>query len=137
MANQVLIMVKAADAWIQYYEGKGDQALVLMEASAELEFQTEKNPVTPCEVYPAQELLGDLLMKMGKPSEALKAYELNLKIRPNRFNGIYGAAIAAKGIGDEKKTSMYFEMLLKLTELSDSDRPEIEEAREFIGQIEN
>jgi len=32
---------------------------------------------------------------------------------------------------------MYFEMLLTLVENSDSDRPEIEEAREFVGQIES
>ena len=32
---------------------------------------------------------------------------------PNRFNGVYGAAVAAKGIGDNQKAGMYFENLLK------------------------
>ena len=60
-----------------------------------------------------------------------------LRLRAGRFNGIYGAAIAAKGTGDEKKAIMYFEMLLKLTENTNSDRPEIEEAKEFIGLKES
>ena len=51
----------------------------------------------------------------------------------NRFNGIYGAAIAAKGIGDETKAIMYFKELLKLTENSNSNRPELKEAEAYVG----
>ncbi len=133
MANQVMIMKKSAEAWIRYYEGNKEQALNLMTISVAMESNTEKHSLTPGEVVPAQELLGDLFMKLNKPSEALKAYELNLKNRPNRFNGVYGAAVSAKAAGDEEKAYMYFQMLLKLTRSSDSDRPELEEAREFVG----
>ena len=137
MANQVLIMAKAADAWIKYYEGDHDKALALMKESVDMELKTEKHTVTPCEVYPAQELLGDLLLEMGKSLEALEAYELNLKIRPNRFNGIYGAAVSAKKIGEHEQATTYFEELLKLAEGVDSDRVELEEAREFVRQKES
>ena len=51
-----------------------------------------------------------------------------------RFNGIYGAAIAAKQLGDNEKAPLYFEQLLELTENSNVERPEIKEARKFIGQ---
>jgi len=132
MANQVNIMVNAANAWIHFYENKKEQALALMTESANLEYKTEKQPLTPCEVLPAQELLGDLLLKLGKYTEALEAYELNLKIRPNRFNGLFGAAVAAKHIGETEKAITYFEDLLKLAEGSESDRPELIEARAFV-----
>ena len=74
---------------------------------------------------------------MNKPSDALEAYEESLIGHKNRFNGVYGAAVAAKGVGDEKKATIYFEMLLALVEKSDSDRPEIDEAKEFIGHMED
>ena len=42
--------------------------------------------------------------------------------------------MASKNMGDNEKATMYFEMLLKLTENSNSDRKEVEEAREFTQQ---
>ena len=63
----------------------------------------------------------------------MKAYERNLQSHPNRFNGICGAAIAAKESGDDNKAAMYFESLLKLAESSNSDRSEIKKAKEFLG----
>ena len=134
IADQVLVMVKAAEAWIQFFEGNKEDALTLMKASAEIEMNTDKHPVTPGEVLPADELLGDMLLLLNKPKEALIAYEVNLKGHPNRFNGLYGAAIAAKQSGNQEKATMYFEQLLKLTENSNSDRIELIEAREFIDQ---
>jgi len=132
MANQVNIMVNAANAWIHFYENKKEQALTLMTESANLEYKTEKQPLTPCEVLPAQELLGDLLLKLGKFPEALEAYELNLKIRPNRFNGLYGAAVAAEKSGNKEKAKDYYNQLIELAKDSNSNRPELLEAKAFI-----
>ena len=133
-ADQVMIQIKSSQAWIEFAKGNNAEALALMIESTEMESNTEKHNVTPGEVLPASELLGDMLLAMNRPAEALEAYEINLKARPNRFNGIYGAAMAAKAMDSKKKAHMYFEMLLKLTESSNSNRPEIDQAREFIGQ---
>ena len=134
-ADQVLIQVKASQAWIEFAKGNNKEALALMEEAVELEEKTGKHPITPGEVLPAPELLGDMLLAMNKPEEALEAYEMDLKGHPNRFNGIYGAAMAAKQVGDKETAKMYFESLLKLVESSNSDRPEIEEARTFMRKI--
>ncbi len=132
--KQVMIQVKAAEAWLNFAKGNQKDALALMQESAILEAETGKHPATPGEVLPAIELLGDMLLEMNKPAKALEAYEMNLKRSPNRFNGLYGAAIAAKQVGNTEKATMYFEALLKLTENSNSDRTELEEAKEFINQ---
>jgi tetratricopeptide (TPR) repeat protein len=132
MANQVNIMVNAANAWIHFYENKKEEAIALMIESANLEYKTEKQSLTPGEVLPAQELLGDLLLKSGKHAKALEAYELNLIIRPNRFNGLYGAAVAAKQSGNYDKAKIYFEKLLELTENANGDRSEVKEAEAFV-----
>lgn len=134
MANQVLIMVNAADSWIHFAEGENEKALELMTLAADMEYKTDKQSLTPGEVLPAQELLGDLLMGLNKPEKALVAYEQNLKIRPNRFNGIYGAAIAAKKSGDLDKSTLYFNQLIELTKDSNSDRKELIEAKASIKQ---
>ena len=133
-ADQVMIQVKASEAWIQYAKGNHQEAIVLMQESATLEDHTQKHPVTPGEVIPARELFGDLLLAIDKPTEALEAYELSLKKSPNRFNGLYGAAVAAKQSGENEKATQYFNQLIELTKNSKSDRPEVKEALKFIQQ---
>jgi len=133
-ADQVMIQVKAAEAWLNFGKGNQEQALAFMQEAAVLEAETGKHPATPGEVLPAIELLGDMLLAMSRPVEALVSYEANLKRSPNRFNGLYGAAIAAKQSGNQEKATIYFEQLLKLTENSNSDRPEIIEAKLFVGE---
>ncbi len=132
-AGQVLIEIKTTEAWIHLAKGNTDKALELMKLAAKLESETSKHPVTPGEVLPADELLGDMLLALDKPEEALEAYEINLKGHPNRFNGIYGAAIAAKESGNNAKAIHYFNQLIQLTKHSKSDRPELEEAKLFIA----
>ena len=133
-ADQVMIQVKATQAWIEFARGNHEKALQFMRESAILEDNTEKHPVTPGEVIPARELLGDLLLALDNPREALAAYEMALKNSPNRFNGLYGAAIAAKTLGDTQKARQYFELLVQATGSSLSDRPEVEEAKTFIQE---
>jgi len=133
-ANQVLIQINIAQAWIGFSIGNKKDALVYMLKAVELESNTSKHPVTPGEVLPARELLGDMFLEMNNASKALEAFEMNLKGRPNRFNSIYGAAVSASRMGDNEKAKQYFEMLLKLTKGSNSDRPEIDEAKLFLDK---
>ena len=133
-ANQVAIQIKTIEAWLQLKKGNNEEAISLMTTASKMESLTSKHPVTPGEILPADELLADMLLTLNKPQEALVAYELNLERRPNRFNGLYGAAIAAKQSGNIEKSAIYFEALLKLTRNIDSDRKEIKEANAFIKQ---
>lgn len=135
-ADQVMIQIKAVQAWIYFSRGNHNEALLAMHEAADLEEKTGKHPVTPGEILPAPELLGDMLLAMNKPTQALEAYETDLKGHPNRFNGLYGAAIAAKAIGDEQKAMMYFKKLVKLTEFVDSDRSEVDEAKAYIDRFD-
>lgn len=134
-ANQVMIQILAAQAWLHFANGDNVEAVTQMQKAANMEDNTAKHPVTPCEVLPAWELLGDLLLAMNKPTEALEAYQLDLKSHPNRFNGIYGAAIAAKNSGDLKNAIFYFEKLLEISKGLDSNRHEVEEAKAFLKKI--
>ncbi|HEU5289913.1 MAG TPA: hypothetical protein VFU05_04665 [Cyclobacteriaceae bacterium] len=131
-ATQVMIQINTGQAWIAWKSGKNNEAVRLMQEAADLEDGTEKHPVTPGPVIPARELLGDLLMEMNNPSEALLAYESDLNTQPNRFNGLYGAAMASKKNNDMAKATLYFQQLMALANSKDANRPELLEARAFL-----
>lgn len=134
-ANQVEIQIKTIQAWISFAEGNEKESIALMQEAAINEYNTSKHPVTPGEVLPAGELLGDLLLELEKPEEALKAFEYDLTQHPNRFNGLYGAGIAAIRIGDVDKANKYFGLLLELTKDSPTERKEIEDAKKYVNNI--
>ena len=70
-----------------------------MQSAADLEDLTDKHPVTPAPIQPARELLGEMLLELGDPAQALKEFEVSHRVEPNRFRGIYGAAHAAEAAG--------------------------------------
>jgi len=105
-----------------------------MRAAAELEDSTEKHPVTPGAIIPARELLGDLLVELNQPEQALREFEASLRNAPNRFNGLSGAARAAADSRNRKKASEYYARLVKLCERSDGSRPELEQAKRFLAR---
>ena len=136
-SGQVTIQIEAIKGWIEYSKGNADKAIEYMKLASNLESETSKAAVTPGEIIPADELLADLYLALNRPEDALKAYKLNLKGHPSRFNGIYGAAKAAQQLNDTKLTAYYFEKLIKLSENINSSRPEISEAKEFLANNSN
>ena len=131
-SGQVAIQIESVKAWIQYARGNGQKAIEFMTKAANLESKTSKAAVTPGEIIPADELLADMYLLLDKPKLALETYEKNLKSRPYRFNGIYGAAKAAEKLNNVKLANYYFNQLIDLTKGINSSRPEINEANEYI-----
>ena len=122
----------AAAAWLAYAEGRKDGALQLARAAADLEEKTGKHPVTPGAPLPARELLGDMLLAMRQPAEALAAYEASLREAPNRFNSLYGAAQAAdRAKKPERARELYAALVAQC--VPDSPRPELAEARRVLA----
>ena len=101
-SGQVEIQTLAARAWLELSEGRQDSALSLMRQAASREDATEKSAVTPGPLAPARELLGDMLMEVRRPREALAEYRRTLTIEPNRYRALSGALRAAVGAGDAK-----------------------------------
>jgi len=130
-ASQVESARLAATAWLTYAEGQKDDALKIARAAAALEEKTGKHPVTPGVPLPARELLGDMLLEVGQPAEALVAYEASLREAPNRFNSLYGAARAAElSQNGERARALYAALLAQC--IADSARPELAQARKIV-----
>jgi tetratricopeptide (TPR) repeat protein len=120
--------------WIARAEGRNDEALALLRKAADGEGATEKHPVTPGSIQPAREMLAELLLELGQPAAALAEFEASRRTDPNRFHGIAGAARAAEQAGDRERARRYYTELLTLTKSADSERPEIKQAKAYLGQ---
>jgi tetratricopeptide (TPR) repeat protein len=117
-------------ALLAFAEGSDQKALAGMRVAAAMEDKTEKNAITPGPLAPAHELLGDLLLELKRPAEALEEFEATLTREPNRFRSLYGAAEAAKLAGDRQTAQTYFKKLLTVAERADHPgRRELDEAR--------
>jgi hypothetical protein len=133
-AEQVAIQREVALAWVARAEGRNQEALALLRAAAEREDATDKHPVTPGPIAPARELLGELLLELNAPGEALAAFEASQRVEPNRFRGLFGAARAADLAGDRERARTYYAQLLALAEHADTARPELQQARAYLAQ---
>ena len=100
-----------------------------MRAAADLEDRNEKHIVTPGRVVPARELLGEMLLEMKQPTQALKEFEASQVREPNRFRSFYGSAVAAEAAGDKAAAAKYYGRLTALAAKGDGTRPEIARAK--------
>lgn len=129
-SNHVEVQRREVEAWIAEQNGQAANALQLARSAAELEESMDKSAVTPGSVTPAREMLAELLLLERQPKESLKEYQSMLKIAPNRFNALYGAARAAESAGDASAAIGYFR---QLTEVAVGDeRPELKAARQKL-----
>ena len=131
-ANEVEVMRLESVSWVWLAQKKNNEALEFMRQAADIEDKSEKNIVTPGRLLPARELLGDMLMDLKRPAEALKEYEASQQREPNRYRGMYGAGQAAAQSGDSDKARQYFSKLIELAGSGDP-RPETEKARQFLA----
>jgi tetratricopeptide (TPR) repeat protein len=133
-ANVAEINGRTVRAWTALARGDKDEALEQMRRAADQEDASEKHPVTPGPIVPARELLGAMLLQLGKPAEALAAYEKTLTVEPNRYHALSGAARAADAAGQKTKASARWREFAALTAKSDGSREEVRQARLKLAQ---
>ncbi|PPI84536.1 hypothetical protein KEHDKFFH_09715 [Marinobacter maroccanus] len=119
--------------WIAKAEGEPDRAIELMRSAGELEASVEKHPVTPGALLPPYEALGDLLVALDRPAQALAAYEQSDQTWPNRYNTLEGAARAADLTGDTESAEQWSRRLLEMA--PETERGSIERIQALAGRI--
>ena len=129
-AEGVASDAKEAQAWLLFAEGKDDAAVAALRTIADKEDSLGDEP----EGIPAREMIADMLLEAKRPQQALAEYQTDLKLNPNRFDGLYGAARAAEASGQQKDAAEYYATLLKVCDGSNSTRPELSRARELVAQ---
>jgi tetratricopeptide (TPR) repeat protein len=120
---------QVVQAWAAYAAGNSDDAVRLLRAVADHQDKAGKGETE----LPVREMLGDMLLDLQRPQEALTEYEISLRTDPNRFNGLYAAAQAATQLKQKQKATAYYTQLLKNCEGIRSDRPELAQAKTLLA----
>jgi hypothetical protein len=119
------------EAWLAFAEKKNDIAITQMRTVADTQDKVGKGEVD----IPAREMLADMLLASNQPEAALLEYEKSMKIDPNRFNELAGAARAAETTHQQKKADAYYAQLLKNCDDGKfSDRPALERAKTALAE---
>jgi tetratricopeptide (TPR) repeat protein len=130
-SNQIEVQRREVAAWIAEQGGKSPAALDLLRSAVQLEESMDKHAVTPGPVTPAREMLAEVLLLEKRPQDSLAEYEAVLKLAPNRFNALYGAAMAADAAGNKALATRYFQELLAIG--VGDERQELTTARKKVA----
>ena len=128
--GQVRIQRDVAQAWVRLAEGRADEALAQMRAAADAEDATDKSAISPGPLAPARELLGEMLLALERPADALIELQATMRKEPNRFRATWLAGRAARLAGDDARARSYFATAAEIAKAGDTPgRPELEEVR--------
>lgn len=131
-AERTRIQHEIASAWVTFAEGRQNEALDQLRQAAEAEDATDKSAISPGPLAPARELLGEMLLAMNRPADALKEFDATLKKEPNRFRATYHAAKSASLAGNTARAREHYRHLVEICRQGDAPgRAELEEARKF------
>jgi len=83
-------------------------------------------------IFPAREMLADMLVELKRPGDALVEYKIVLTNAPNRFDALLGAGRTSQATGDTGGAQSFY---AKLTELcpAGANRPELVEAKTVLA----
>jgi tetratricopeptide (TPR) repeat protein len=84
----------------------------------------------PVPLKPPHELLGEQLLQLGRPTQAIDAFRAALKQAPNRSLALLGLARAQAAAHDAKAAAATYRKLLDNWHAADADLPALAEARE-------
>lgn len=121
--------LREAEAWMAFAKGKSDEAVAELRAAAD---HQDKNGGESVGI-PAREMLADMLLELKRPADALAEYKASLKLSPNRFDSLFGAARAANAVGDVAGAQSFFAKLAEVC-APGADRPELAEAKTVLAQ---
>jgi tetratricopeptide (TPR) repeat protein len=128
------LQYQAVSAWVAKAEGKKGEAVKLMKKAAAEEDKLGKHPVSPGPVYPIREQLGEMLLELDQPAEALAAFQDSLKNSPHRFYALYGAARAAELAKKDQDARKYYASLVGMCDGSGARREELTQAQAFLAK---
>src|SRR5262245_38985059 len=135
----VQIMALESSGMAQLARGDREAAVKTLEQAAAIEESMEPPSGPPGEndddppIKPAHELLGEVLLEIGRPADAAKQFAIGLNRTPNRPRLLLGAARAGVKTSDQTTARLRYQQLANLPG-GGSDRPGLDEAKAFLGQ---
>jgi tetratricopeptide (TPR) repeat protein len=121
------VMAQQLEAALLFTEGRREEALVLARQAAVVEDSLSFEFGPPIPVKPAHELVGEMLMDVRRPKEAIPEFEAALKRAPKRALSLLGLGRAALAARDQVTARSAFGELQKIWGRADKTLPELKE----------
>jgi tetratricopeptide (TPR) repeat protein len=129
----IAIMERELAALVALAENRREEAINLLRAAAAAEVQLPAPLGLPTPIKPASELLGEVLTEVGRPVEAMAAFESALERNANRSLSVLGLARAAAAAGRSDVARSHYTELLANLDTADADLPAVREARAALA----
>ena len=85
----------------------------------------------PADVKPPHELLGEILLRAGRPREAQREFSRQLRLSPKRALALLGLGRAAAAAGDRVAAAQAYRNLRGIWHLADADLPALADVKQF------
>eukprot|EP01080_Neovahlkampfia_damariscottae_P007103 gene7103-11266_t len=109
------IMYLTGKPLLEFLSGNRNSAIELMKKVADKEAEYDRSAINPAPVFPAQEIVGILLIQDGKLNLAIKELETSLKVEnQNRFNTFYYLGKSYLSLGNKNQAIVNFKKLVGL-----------------------
>ncbi|MEE9126788.1 MAG: hypothetical protein V3U11_06580 [Planctomycetota bacterium] len=132
VARTVVAQLEAA---LALHDGRGDEALLKMQAACKHADTMTFDFGPPLVVKPAHEQLGEHLLSVGKPAQAEKEFLAALERGPRRARSLLGLARALRAQGKAKtaQARAVYQELARIWGNADVDLPGLGEVRREAG----
>jgi len=121
------VMAQQLEAVLIFVEGRREEAIVLARQAAAVEDELGFEFGPPLPVKPGHEFVGDLLMEVRRPGEAIPAFEAALRRHPGRALSLLGLYRAATAVKNSAKAQQAAAELRKVWSRADKNLPELRE----------
>jgi tetratricopeptide (TPR) repeat protein len=121
------VMAQQLEAMLLFSEGRREEALVLARQAAVVEAGLPFEFGPPLPVKPVNEQVGEMLIDLRRPKEAMEAFELSLKRNPKRALSLLGLARAARAARDAATAERAYAELREIWKKADKTLPELKE----------
>src|SRR3954469_19492931 len=125
----IAIMERELAALLALGAGHRDDAVALLQRAADAEAQLPAPLGLPAPLKPASELLGEVLVEVGRPADAVPRFEAVLARYANRTLSVLGLARAAAASGQAEVARRRYAEVLENFDAADADLPALREAK--------
>ena len=125
------IMERQIAGLIAIADGHQNEGVTALRTAVELEGRLPRPVGRPHPIKPSHELLGEVLLDLGRPKEARMYFEQALSRAANRSRSVLGLARAASQLGDTSGARRHYQQFLANWQKADAGLPELKEARAY------
>jgi tetratricopeptide (TPR) repeat protein len=136
LVEQSTVMLHQLGALLMLSQGQAQEAYAAMDRAAAAQAKMPRPIGRPFPPKGADELYAELLLRAGRPKEALLWFERALARTPNRSRAVLGLARAAAKVGDTPKSRAAYKQFLVNWRLADPGRPEVKEAQAALSVVQ-